>query len=288
MTDDSGKAVAAALEQLDRNSRWELARVHRLTFPCHHTQGVTRVGDRLFVSSVEVVDPPQRYADAARGHDRSPGAGVAHLFELDETGRLLRHLTLGEGTVYHPGGIDFDDERHLWVPVAEYRPDSRSIVYRVDVDTLNVTETFRFADHLGGIVRDRDSGWLHAVTWGSRRLVTLTTGGQLLHQTVNRSHLVDFQSCVCVHEGAMVCTGVTEYETAPGEIFQLGSAAAIDVETGFIRMEVPVTARTPHGRVATYNAVHLETDGEVLRMLVIDDGTDEEDGLLLTLQTGVR
>ena len=34
--------------------------------------------------------------------------------------------------MYHPGGIDYDG-RHIWVPVAEYRPNSRSIIYRVPV-----------------------------------------------------------------------------------------------------------------------------------------------------------
>ena len=33
--------------------------------------------------------------------------------------------------MYHPGGIDYDG-RHIWVSVAEYRPNSRSIVYRID------------------------------------------------------------------------------------------------------------------------------------------------------------
>jgi hypothetical protein len=45
------------------------------------------------------------------------------------------------------------ESTHIWVPVAEYRPDSRSIVYRVDPATLEATEVLRFADHIGGIVR---------------------------------------------------------------------------------------------------------------------------------------
>lgn len=62
---------------------------------------------------------------------------------------------LGEGHIHHPGGIDVDEES-IWVPVAEHRPDSRAIVYRIDRDTLEVTEVFRVDDHVGGIVHDRD------------------------------------------------------------------------------------------------------------------------------------
>jgi hypothetical protein len=241
------------------------------------------------MSSVEIVTSPELYDEPVGGYDRSQGKGVGHLFELDFDGNLLRHLTLGEGSVYHPGGVDFDDEQSVWVPVAEYRPDSCAIVYRVDTRTFVATEVFRFADHLGGIVRDRDTGLLYAVTWGSRRLVTLTTDGHLLHATSNKSNLIDFQGCVCVHDSALVCTGVTEYRDGSGGLFQLGGAGAIDVETGYLRAEVPVTAMTPHGRVVTYNAAHFEVEGDCLRMIVADGADDADDhGLLLTMETKVE
>ena len=70
-------------------------------------------------------------------------------------GRLVADVVLGEGTMYHPGGIDFDG-RDIWVPVAEYRPNSRSIVYRVDPTTRKAVEVFRFGDHLGGVACNTD------------------------------------------------------------------------------------------------------------------------------------
>ena len=39
--------------------------------------------------------------------------------------------------MYHPGGIDYDGE-YIWGPVAEYRPNSESIIYKVDAETLKV------------------------------------------------------------------------------------------------------------------------------------------------------
>ena len=107
------------------------------------------------------------------GYDRDAGHGVGHLFKIDETGKLIADLPLGEGTIYHPGGIDYDGTS-IWVPVAEYRPDSRSIIYRVDPETMKAAEVFRFADHIGAIVHDTDDRTLHGVSWGSRRFYRWT------------------------------------------------------------------------------------------------------------------
>ena len=56
------------------------------------------------------------------------------------------------------------------MPVAEYRPDSRSLVYRVDPVTLSAERVFQFEDHLGALVCDRAGRRLVGVSWGSRRL----------------------------------------------------------------------------------------------------------------------
>ena len=67
--------------------------------------------------------------------------------------------------------------------MAEYRPNSRSIVYRVDPETMKAEEMFRFADHVGGLVHDTDSKSLHGVSWGSRRFYrwALDANGCLLY-----------------------------------------------------------------------------------------------------------
>ncbi len=133
---------------------------------------MARVGDHLFVSSVEITTPTEKYGEIRDGTDRTAGAGVGHLYKMTLDGELVAEITLGEGDIYHPGGIDFDGEA-LWVPVAEYRPNSSSIVYRVDPDTMEAVEVFRRADHIGGILHDPENGTLHGVSWGSRRLYTL-------------------------------------------------------------------------------------------------------------------
>ena len=155
---------------------------------------MVKIGETLFVSSVEVID-------------REAGKGVGHLFKIDMGGRLVADLRLGDGALYHPGGIDYDG-KDIWVPVAEYRPDSRSIVYRVDPATMKATEVFRAADHIGAIVHNTDDDALHGISWGSRRFYRWTTGGESRGVTLNTSHYIDYQDCKYAGGRRMLCTGV--------------------------------------------------------------------------------
>ncbi len=118
-------------KELTRATGWELVETIEMQFPTHHPQGMVVVGDYIFFSAVEVIVATEQYGRIVAGYDRTPGEGVGHLFKVDRQGNLIAHTTVGVGTIYHPGGIDYDG-RYLWVPVAEYRPSSRSIIYRVD------------------------------------------------------------------------------------------------------------------------------------------------------------
>ena len=154
-TDEGHALLPTRFCQMSKDSSWKEVSTQALSFKTFHPQGMTAVGERFFLSSVEVVD-------------RKAGKGVGHLFEMDRKGTLLREMTLGEGAMYHPGGIDYDG-RYVWVPVAEYRPDSSAIVYAVDPETLKAREVFRFKDHLGAVSHFPDRKLLVAASWGSRK-----------------------------------------------------------------------------------------------------------------------
>ena len=169
--------------------------------------------------------PPRRGA-GGDGFDRDTGRGVGHLFEATMDGRLVADVVLGEGTIYHPGGLDFDG-RDIWVPVAEYRPNSRSIVYRVDPATRKAVEVFRFADHLGGVASNTDDHALHAVSWGSRWIYrfALDRSGRPTNadappstlRAPNRSHYVDYQDCKYAGQQRMLCSGIADVPRNAGE-----------------------------------------------------------------------
>src|SRR5206468_1486874 len=209
------------------------------------------------------------------GFNRDPGQGIGHLFKIDRTGKLLADLTLGEGTMYHPGGIDYDGT-NIWVPVAEYRPDSRSIIYRVDPQRMQAAEVFRFADHIGAIVHNTDDHTLHGVSWGSRRFYrwTLDNNGRVTNadaspetlRTLNPSHYVDYQDCKYAGLRRMLCTGVTEIRRTPdASLFRLGGIELVDLGDGRPVHQVPVLLWTAGGMDMTHNPVWLEPTASGLR-----------------------
>lgn len=272
---DSG--VARAFEATTRSTAWtQVARIP-LRFPTYHPQGFALVGDLIFLSSVEVTEAPVRYPQPVDGYDRSPGKGVGHLFVLDRQGKLLKDIKVGEGTAYHPGGIDYDGQ-NVWIPVAEYRPNSRAIVYTVDPKTYRVTERFRVKDHVGGVVRDRTTGQVHGVSWGSRTLYNWTTTGRQLQSTPNESHLLDYQDCDYVSRGKQLCGGVTTLPTATGGTYDLGGLALLDLKTNRILHEIPFPYFSSTNRSTTRNPVALETTDTKLRLYTAPDDAEDTNG----------
>lgn len=272
---DTRSVVVERVTRLTRDSSWKSVRSVPVAFTTYHPQGMVKVGDTLFVSSVEVRVPTRRVPKPVDGFDRDAGEGVGHLFKMDMAGNLLADLRLGEGTVYHPGGLDYDG-KDMWVAVAEYRPNSRSIVYRVDPETMKPTEVFRFADHIGAIVRNTDDNTLHGVSWGSRRFYRWTLGrdGRITNadvrpeklRTLNGSHYVDYQDCKYAGNRRMLCTGVTEIRQKPDSSpFRLGGIDLVDLRDSRPVHQVPVLLWTPGGLDMTHNPVWIEPSATGLR-----------------------
>jgi Family of unknown function (DUF6454) len=274
-TTQARPSIADAVMKLSRTSMWTLERSVPMTFTTHHPQGMVKIGERLFISSVEVRVPTKRSANRADGYDRDTGEGVGHLFEATLDGKLVADGIVGEGTMYHPGGIDYDGQ-YIWMTVAEYRPNSRSIVYRVDPTTRKATEMFRFADHLGGIVHNTDDNTLHAVSWGSRWFYrfTLDANGRVTNatarpdtiRTANPSHYVDYQDCKYVGSRRMLCSGIADVPRGADERpWQLGGIDLIDLRSGAPLHQVPVGLVTPSGVSLTRNPSWVEATDNGLR-----------------------
>lgn len=270
-----------AIQQVDRSTPWQLVDRISLDFETYHPQGLAVVGDKLFMSSVEVIEPPVMYPEPDEdGYDRSPGKGIGHVFVMTREGELIRDIVVGEGpegTIYHPGGIDFDG-RDIWVPVAEYRPDSDAIVYRIDPETYEVTEEFGYRDHVGGIVVDQATREVHGVTWGSRRMIRWDAHGGVRDVALNGSHFIDYQDCAYLASRKQLCSGVTGFETADGGSFELGGLALLDLRDNAILHEVPVPGFSAAGHSVTRNPVLVELDGDTLRLTAAPDDGEEAAG----------
>jgi len=271
---DDRSTTADRVLTLTRDTSWKLVASVPIRFKTHHPQGMVKIGDTLFVSSVEIKVRTTRLPRAVDGYDRDTGEGVGHLFKLDMAGNLIAGVTLGEGAIYHPGGIDYDG-RNIWVPVAEYRPNSRSIVYRIDPGTLKATEMFRFADHIGAIVRNTDENTLHGVSWGSRRFYrwTLDADGKATNadaapetlRTLNASHYLDYQDCKYAGRRRMLCTGVAEMRQTPASPFRLGGIDLVSLADGRPVHQVPVLLWTAGGLDMTHNPAWIDSTATGLR-----------------------
>lgn len=281
--------------KLTRGTKWNEVAAIKINFKTHHPQGMIKIGDDFFVSSVEIVKSTTRYPEPRDGYDRDTGEGKGHLFKIGPKGELLADLVLGEGSVYHPGGIDVDGES-LWVPVAEYRPNSASIVYRVDPKTMKAVEVFRFRDHVGGIVRDVESNTLHGVSWGSRRMYAWPLGadGKITNadakpeslRVMNPAQYIDYQDCHYLGQRRMLCSGLNSYRTAPGGApFLLGGWEVVNLADNRTVWQVPIELWSPSGKPMTQNPFFVEATASGLRAYFMPD---DDDSKLFIYEAAVR
>ncbi|KZE66119.1 hypothetical protein AWM68_07015 [Fictibacillus phosphorivorans] len=269
-----------SFKQLSRDTAWEQKEKVDLQFNTYHPQGMTKIGDLFYMSSVEIIEKPVKYDEPREGYDRSTGRGIGHLFVFNQQGELLKDIKLGEGDMYHPGGIAFDGES-IWVSVAEYRPNSESIIYKVDPNTMKPQEMFRTKDHIGGILRDGENGNLKAVSWGSRRFYEFNQKGKVVSKVNNPSHFIDYQDCESAGKENMICSGITELPqqgSSTGK-YELGGLALLDMKTLEIEHELPISLVSSEEHNVTRNPVYLENKNEAIKLYAVPD--DDKSSMLV-------
>jgi hypothetical protein len=134
-----------------------------LRFDTYHVQGLELRKQFYFVTSV---DTKQR-----RGW----------LFKINrQNAELDSKMELTDAALVHPGGIQFDG-RYLWIPNAEYRRDSRTIIYGVDPNNLKIRRSFSVDDHIGAIASN-GKNLLYGVNWDARHFYTWNLNGYQLNK----------------------------------------------------------------------------------------------------------
>jgi len=284
---DGDDALREKLLELSNHSQWTKVAEIPLRFNGYHTQGMVKVGDYFYLSTVEVIRGTKRYEQPQGRLDRDEGEGKGHLFKFDGEGNLLHDLLLGEGAAYHPGGIDYDG-KHIWVPVAEYRPYSFSIVYKVDPETMQAEEALRYPDHIGAIVHNTDDHTLTGATWDARELHhwRYDEQGKITNANIppetsaiqRRSYYVAFQDCKYIGGHLMFCSGVRGYRNESGG-FRLGGWEVLDLRDNRPVVQLPVTFLSPAGNVLTGNPCTVESIENGIRAYFVPD--DYEKSTLL-------
>lgn len=282
------KEIRERFLDCNRNTQWQLQGSITFNFPTHHPQGLVVTEDYIFLSSVEVIEPPQNIFDPTKS---TPGSGVGHLFITDRSGLLVRDLIIGEGSMYHPGGIDFDGEE-IWIPVGEYRPHAQSMVIAVSASDFSIREVFRVDDSIGWIVPDSNESKLYGGNWGSRLLYTWNQKGIELAQWENPSHFVDYQDSFFLGSGEVIASGISSLSVEQRDGLQkpieLGGLALLDFKVNQIVHEIPIYSHSMAGHVLTRNPFSMSVTEEDLFLHVAPDDGDDFGGTSLNTYKAVK
>lgn len=276
-------------------SEWVHKKSIKLDFDAFHTQGMVKIGQTFFVSAVEIIEPTEILGASDNLYDRSitrtVGKGRGWLFKINSEGELLQKLELTDGDIYHPGGIDFDGE-NLWVPVAEYRPNSASNIYRVNPETMQATLWFKSNDHIGNVVYNSLDNTFHGSSWGARRIYTWVTEqkesgfNDIIERfwAANPSHYIDYQDCQYQSEKMMLCGGVKKYDSPEGDV-ALGGIDLIDISSGTPRLlhSLPITEYWRGDKVITNNPLWAEVDNGIMRFYFLPDKNGDAELLVYDL-----
>jgi hypothetical protein len=166
---------------------WTLARVLALKGPTNHVQGIDFDSRLAWVTSV----------------DSANHKGYLQEFSLG-FGDMMRSVEIQDGERFHPGGIAAEGE-FLWVPVAEYRANSTSVIQKRSKGTLGLEISFGVPDHIGCIAVTPE--YLIGGNWDSRDFYVWDHTGKLLHKvtstTQNAYQDMKFEAGLLVGSGLL-------------------------------------------------------------------------------------
>jgi Family of unknown function (DUF6454) len=177
--------AAFAQESLLKAS--DATRVLELQGKTNHVQGMDTDGTYLWLTAVD-----------SAGHK-----GYLREFRLED-GSLIRSIELQDGARFHPGGINADAES-IWVPVAEYRPNSSAMIQKRNKKTLALEFQFSVPDHIGCVAVTPE--FVIGGNWDSRDFYFWDHQGRLIRkvtsETGNSYQDIKFRSDGIVASGGL-------------------------------------------------------------------------------------
>jgi hypothetical protein len=154
-----------------------------------------------------------------------------------ETGALRKTVPLEQSERFHPGGIA-SSGGSLWIPVAEYRRNSSSIVERRSKRTLEVEFQFPVPDHIGCIAVTPE--FLVGGNWDSREFYVWDHQGKLMRKIPNPTE--NGYQDLKFEDGVIVASGLLPGRKGAIDWLRFPSMALIRrIEAGRTDRGVPYT-----------------------------------------------
>lgn len=214
----------------------------------HHVQGVAVDDARVWVTSV----------------DRAARKGF--LYEYDrKTGQRLRELEIQNGAAYHPGGFDIDDTS-LWIPVAEYKPNGRTIIQRRSKVTLALISSFEVEDHIGCLTVY--SGGLIGGNWDARKIYEWALDGKPIRVRAN-PNAARYQE-LKYRYGALVASGLYPKPKQGGVVQWLDPETLLPLQEQQLGLTDRGVPLTQEGMDARDGKLYLLPEDAPSRLLVLD------------------
>ena len=99
------------------------------------------------------------------------------------------------------------DGRYLWIPNAEYRRESRTMIYGADPNNLTICRSFPVDDHIGAIASD-GKNLLYGVNWDAAHFYTWDFDGHQFSKVASPTS-VAYQD-IKYYAGKLLCSGHQE------------------------------------------------------------------------------
>ncbi|GEM_PF-264421 len=177
--------------------RYEIVTLKPFKFYTAHVQGLAFSAGYLFLSAV----------------DREERTG--YLLKIDpNTFSLIESRKLKIGDMYHAGGIS-GSNGYLYLPLAEYRPEGRSVVLKIDPHSMKVIESFPVNDHIGAVASD-GKNHIFGMNWDARYIYIWDKKGMLLKKLKNR-RATAYQD-IEYRNGKLYCSGIIKWPFMTGVI----------------------------------------------------------------------
>ena len=264
-----GKRVAKALMSTNPNE-WQLVESIDLKFDTYHPQGMLKVDDTFYITTVKVERRPRYTRQGKQVSVMDEGAGKGYLMQFDAGGNLLKCIELCEGTIFHPGGMGFDG-RYIWVPITKYYPYSRSLIVRVDVRSHQVEKVCYVDDSIGAIIHDTDNNILVGANWDADEFLTWQLDSALEvkdaeltaaeRRHANTAKHLAIQDSKYIGSGKMVGFGLKN-----GPKGRVGGFDVIDTRTFEKLRSADIELRTPRKSIVSGNPSTIEIVGDKMRL----------------------